>query len=554
MTDFFRRYRTELLIALAALIVAACFWPIRMRFPFDDTYITFRYSANLAHGFGIVWNPGGAHTEGYTNFLLMLLLEPFSAMGWDLVIVSQVIGVIAVVVSVVTVYRIVGAHGAVPAANRNTGDGRGTVRRYAWLAVALLLLDPFTWLNAYSGLETSLFVMWLVLAVWAFHEHWGFAAFGCAALATLTRPEGGMMGFLLLAVILGARRRVKKRAPERLPPLLKSLTPFLISFAFPLAVYAVWKLWYFGNLFPNSFYVKVSQVHAAGLAGLFPGRGAVRIFYFGVWYLLPFAIIAAWKRWRSGTVQIAVLWCVLLSLFYCFSVLIQNEYQRFMYPMEVMLILLSGIGYAVWGIGLRYRVMLAGAVIALLIYWSLFMRGAGGYIERTSEAESSYPHLAEVFRSIPGHEAITLAWGDAGRLPYYSGMRNIDPVGLNTNAIAHARTGAEVVRYVIGRKPDLLVVPLVYPRDVPAGWERAHDSARMILPHGQGLIGTAYPELVQAAMASTYKPLFMNPQPVYDIEFFVDTTSPYYQDILHTIVPLIGRDSDFEPPALRMVP
>src|SRR5439155_5917137 len=76
-----------------------------MRFPFDDTYITFRYAANLAHGFGIVWNPGGPHTEGYTNFLYVLLLAPFS--GMDLVVVSQIVNVVAVAVSSIAMYRLV---------------------------------------------------------------------------------------------------------------------------------------------------------------------------------------------------------------------------------------------------------------------------------------------------------------------------------------------------------------------------------------------------------------------------------------------------------------
>ena len=575
---FFRRYRSEILIALATLAIAACWVPIRMRFPFDDTYITFRYSANVAHGFGIVWNPGGVHTEGYTNLLLMLLFVPFSAMGCDLVIVAQAIGVIAVGVSAIALYRmLIAEQEALRLPHATTPQPPPLVRGGGVLVAALFLLDPFTWLNAFSGLETCLFVMWLLLAMWAFHAHKGYMAFAFATLATLTRPEGGLMGFILLAVILLARRRVWKRAPAKLPALRSSLAPFLLAFVLPLALYAIWKLWYFGNLLPNSFYVKVSQAHASGIAGLFPGRGAVRIFYFGVWYLLIFAAVAVWKRWkRSGVVQIATLWCVLLSVFYCFSVLIQNEYERFMYPLEVMLILLTVIGYSAvrlysprTGYGKfgssnvvpsnRMRALVISRIVlitAVITFWSLYFRGgrALGYIERTSEAESSYPHLAEVFRSIPDHEAITLAWGDAGRLPYYSGMRNIDPVGLNTNAIAHARTGAEVVEYVISRKPDLLVVPIVYPRDTPPGWERSHDSARMVHPHGQGLIGSAYPELVQAAMASTYKPLFMNAQPVYDIEFFVDTTSPHYRDIVNTIVPRIGNDSDFEAPAMKMSP
>ena len=101
-----RKSRPEYLIALAGILIAALWIPIRMRFPFDDTYITFRYAQNLAHGFGIVWNPGSVHTEGYTNFLYMLLLTSFSALGCDLVSVAQIINVIAVIVSAIAIYRI----------------------------------------------------------------------------------------------------------------------------------------------------------------------------------------------------------------------------------------------------------------------------------------------------------------------------------------------------------------------------------------------------------------------------------------------------------------
>jgi hypothetical protein len=337
----------------------------------------------------------------------------------------------------------------------------------------------------------------------------------------------------------------------------KIIRPFLRAFAVPLLIYAEWKLWYFGNLLPNSFYVKVSQVHAPGISGLFPGRGAVRIFFEGIWYLLPFSIVAAWKRWKSDVVQITVLWCMMLSVFYCFSVLIQNEYQRFTYPIEVMLIVLSGIGYQAIarerpGIESRMRAMVGVLLVVVQVTWVLFQRRGLGYIERMDEATSSYPYLAEVFRSIPDHEAITLAWGDAGRLPYFSGMRSIDPVGLNTNAIAHARTAEEVVRDVIQAKPDLLIIPLVYPRDVPPDWNPSHDAARMILPHGQGLIGSAYPALARAALAGTYKPIVMTPQPIYDLDLLADTTSPHYRDIVNTIAPRIGRDPNFLPPATNV--
>jgi hypothetical protein len=32
----------------------------------DDEMISMRYARNLAHGYGLVWNPGGERIEGYT--------------------------------------------------------------------------------------------------------------------------------------------------------------------------------------------------------------------------------------------------------------------------------------------------------------------------------------------------------------------------------------------------------------------------------------------------------------------------------------------------------
>ncbi len=554
---FFRKYRSEVLIALAAVVIAACWWPIRMRFPFDDTYITFRYAANLAHGYGIVWNPGsilhpvGAHTEGYTNFLLVLLLTPFVWMGCDLVIVSQVIGVVAVMVSAVAIYRIVARIGDDKTSVCDSAEG-SQIKVCATFAIALFLLDPFTWMNAYSGLETSLFTMWLLVALWAFLTKRTELAFMIATLAALTRPEGALMGMVLLVVALIQKRLYPN---EVVPATLEDHPPVSIfsywasAFVLPLVLYAGWKFWYFGNLLPNSFYVKVAQVTGSFFL---PGRGSVRIFYTGVWYLLPFGLIAVWRRRKHTTVQIAALWCWLLSCFYLFSQLIQNDYQRFTNSIEVMLVVLAGIGT---GSIMQKRWVASIAMIAVLavaMVWSLEGRGGLGYIERTNEATSSYSHLADVFRSIPAHTDLTLAWGDAGRLPYYSELRSIDPVGLNTNEIAHARTGEEVVQAVMRAKPDLLVIPLVYPRDVPPGWNDSHSGARMILPHGQGLIGSAYPALARAALTGTYKPIFMSPQPIYDIEFFADTTSVYYADLVKILVPRIGHDPDFLAPTMNI--
>ena len=40
----------------------------------DDEMISMRYARNLAHGFGLVYNPGGDRVEGFTNPLWVLYM------------------------------------------------------------------------------------------------------------------------------------------------------------------------------------------------------------------------------------------------------------------------------------------------------------------------------------------------------------------------------------------------------------------------------------------------------------------------------------------------
>jgi hypothetical protein len=64
----------EFWIVVAGIVISAILWQFRLRFPFDDIFISFRYAEHLASGNGLVWNIGGPHTEGFTNFLFVILL------------------------------------------------------------------------------------------------------------------------------------------------------------------------------------------------------------------------------------------------------------------------------------------------------------------------------------------------------------------------------------------------------------------------------------------------------------------------------------------------
>ena len=57
---------TLLGIAVLALFAAHVIW---LNGVAEDAYISFHYAQNWVAGAGLVWNPGEAPVEGYTNFL-----------------------------------------------------------------------------------------------------------------------------------------------------------------------------------------------------------------------------------------------------------------------------------------------------------------------------------------------------------------------------------------------------------------------------------------------------------------------------------------------------
>src|SRR5207249_9160233 len=53
---------------------------VYMHVMYDDAFISYRYAANLAHGLGLVYNPG-ERVEGYSNFLWTLLMAVVVLLG-----------------------------------------------------------------------------------------------------------------------------------------------------------------------------------------------------------------------------------------------------------------------------------------------------------------------------------------------------------------------------------------------------------------------------------------------------------------------------------------
>lgn len=121
----------------------------------DDTFISFRYSKNLAEGLGPVYN-AGERVEGVTNFLWVALLAIPSALGWDLGATARILGLLSTLLG----------FGLLTIRNPWLSNDYGRL----WAGTLFASSAPVAcW--ATGGLETPLFALLILAAVLrVFHE------------------------------------------------------------------------------------------------------------------------------------------------------------------------------------------------------------------------------------------------------------------------------------------------------------------------------------------------------------------------------------------------
>jgi arabinofuranosyltransferase len=439
----------------------------------DDAFISFRYAANLVAGHGLVFNPG-ERVEGYTNFLWTILLAACRWAGLEIPAMSVVLAFVATLGTLVLLLALA----------RQLLAGAPS-----WVVAAPALLfgvSAAATRYVLSGMETPLFVFLITLGLYlaVARQPRPFATGVTFALATMTRPEGGLYFGLVFSAALLARPEPSTPGTRRLVTAAALAGGFLLLYG----PYFLWRTSYYGYLLPNTFYVKAagagSGLVARGLAQL---PVVVRSASLEAPLLLALgALPAVWRdrRWR-------LLGAVLLVTF-AYFVAIGGDFlfffgPRFLMPALPALLLLDAeaLRALVASPARRpQRTLLGAAVLSALLANAAWFSWPARFdrLRDVSLLNRSWTEVGKWLRrnSPPG---AVVAVGAAGRIPYYSGRRTLDILGLTDLHIAHleVRLGDGLPgheksdpEYVLSKKPDYIVFARLDTQGRPllGNWDR----------------------------------------------------------------------------------
>jgi succinoglycan biosynthesis protein ExoA len=193
------RYVTTLALALFAFarLSALFLFPI-----YDDAYITFRHAANIAEGVTPFYTVGEP-LLATTSPVFMLILAAFGAAGVPLEWAARALGLAADLGVLLFSFRLIDA---VEGFRRTSVFGLAEAEIGKLFFAIAWCVQPQVNRVAVGGLESSLFLLAVLLAFASAGAGRPSRAAGLAGLSYFVRPEGALAGLIAVARAALARR------------------------------------------------------------------------------------------------------------------------------------------------------------------------------------------------------------------------------------------------------------------------------------------------------------------------------------------------------------
>lgn len=422
---------------------------LQYNFVTDDAYISFVYSRNFAEHGELTFNLGD-RVEGYTNFLWTFILGLFMVVKLPPEIMSRVLGTGFAIGTLFVVFRL-------------TEYVYRKATAWDYVPAALLALSSGYACWSSGGLETQMFTFFVAFALYAYaradeQPRWLCYATGALALSAMTRPEG----LLVIAVLGGHRVAINLIRDRRWKPVRAEWVAVGVFFAI-WAPWFAWRWWYYGHLFPNTYYVKAGGETVRGFK-----HGQVSAFGFkyvnqwlhqtNVLYVFPLILAGLCiakprgRRFFAGTAA-----CAVAAAYLLYTIRVGGDFMglhRFIMPVFVVAALGMTFGLRLVVAQIRreqVRRYVAPALAGLLVLgyavdqyrltreslrwgnWPPASIDTPAYLwVYTHDRAQIGKHMKKCFRK--GDFSIV---GGAGAQPYFGRMAGIDVFGLVSWDVAH---------------------------------------------------------------------------------------------------------------------
>ncbi|MFB3896627.1 MAG: hypothetical protein ACE14V_10035 [bacterium] len=428
---------------------------------FDDAMVSMRYAHNLVQGFGLVWNPGsGDRIEGYTNPLWVLYMALFHLMPIPASKISlyiQLSGLVFLLFNLIYVKKIAGLI---------SSESQPVILGAVALTAFYLPLN--TW--ALQGMEVSILTLLTTIAVWLALKSISDTRFSgrlylLLGFSTLIRIDMVIIYIAILVYLIYAIPAQRKY----------NLFAGIAGLIFFLAIQILFRYWYYGELLPNTYYLKMTgyPILLRITRGVYVALSFIYNLNF-ILFLLPLLIFwikknegypkssilllfwlliaefgysiyvggDAWDNWGGSNRYISLVMPGYFILFtytiaelakYLCAKLVQQEEFRSRYTSQGILILV---------------------IIALLNFNAIYGPGALAQwllIKRPLNTHANHEMIRLSYwikKNTTPEAKIAIVW--AGTVPYFADRYCIDMLGKNDKVIAHepGHVSSSLSRYI----------------------------------------------------------------------------------------------------------
>ena len=448
--------RAIFVLLLAAFLVYAGLFIYRTSFVigseryfslFDDAMVSMRYARNFAHGYGLVWNPGGERVEGYTNLLWVFYMAavhllPLSSSKTSFVI--QFTAVIFLAWNLYYVRRI-----ALALANGSEVIAAGAVA----LTASYLPLNNWS----LQGFEVGALVLLTSVCAWMAINSLESGTFPHSMYLLLGIGTWIRLDVVVLFVALSGFMLIADRVRWR-----THLTWGVVVLAVACGLQTLFRLRYYGDILPNTYYLKMTGValtirvvHGAYVLMQFIWKMNVLLFALPftlalrrdrrIWLLLwilaaqmAYSVYVggdAWESWGGSNRYISIampgFFVLLAYALHLWTsafvttlrvdrqlVRIDRDAAGWIFPLAVALAVVSA--NSIYGVGALAE--------ALLIRQPLHT-GTGGENQQDVEQALGLRQSTTA--------GATVAVMRAGTIPYFAERAAVDLLGKNDRHIAH---------------------------------------------------------------------------------------------------------------------